>query len=94
MVATSKDLVNWTKHGSPFAKAHGDKIAFCGNIDIRIVATNARKAIDEELNRKIRPVLEMGGGYILHSDHSIPPEVEHDTLKYFFDYGRRITERL
>ena len=76
------------------AKAHGDKIAFCGNIDIRIVATNDRKAIDEELNRKIRPVLEMGGGYILHSDHSIPPEVEHDTLKYFFDYGRRITERL
>ena len=36
----------------------------------------------------------MGGGYILHSDHSIPPEVEHDTLKYFFDHGRRITERM
>jgi uroporphyrinogen decarboxylase len=76
------------------AKAHGDKISFCGNIDIRIVATNDFKAIDEELNRKIRPVLEMGSGYILHSDHSIPPEVEHDTLKYFFDHGRRITERL
>ena len=76
------------------AKAHGDKIAFCGNIDVRILGSNDFKAIDAELDRKIRPVLEMGSGYILHSDHSIPPEVEHDTLKYFFDHGRRITERM
>ena len=76
------------------AKNFGDRISFCGNIDIRIVASNDFKAIDEELSRKIIPVLEMGSGYILHSDHSIPPEVEHDTLKYFFDHGRRITERM
>ncbi len=76
------------------AARFGDRISFCGGIDIRIVASNDREAIDEELDRKIRPVLEMGSGYILHSDHSIPPEVEHDTLKYFFDHGRRITERL
>jgi len=76
------------------AKKFGKQIAFCGNIDIRIIATNDKKKIDEELNRKILPVLEMGGGYILHSDHSIPPEVEHDTLHYFFDHGRRITERM
>jgi uroporphyrinogen decarboxylase len=75
------------------AKQFGDRIAFFGNIDIRILATNDFKAIDEELNRKILPILEMDGGYILHSDHSIPPEVEHDTLEYFFQHGRRITER-
>jgi len=76
------------------AARFGDRISFCGGIDIRIVASNDRDAIDEELDRKIRPVLDMGSGYILHSDHSIPPEVEHDTLKYFFDHGRRVTERL
>jgi uroporphyrinogen decarboxylase len=76
------------------AQKFGDKISFCGGIDIRVVGTNDFKAIDEELNRKIIPVLKAGTGYILHSDHSIPPEVEHDTLKYFFDHGRRITERL
>jgi uroporphyrinogen decarboxylase len=76
------------------AKQFGDRISFCGNIDIRIIASNDRKLIEEELNRKIVPVLKMGSGYILHSDHSIPPEVEHDTLKWFFDYGRRITERI
>lgn len=76
------------------AKNHGDRITFCGNIDIRIIATNDRKAIDEELDRKIRPVLEMGSGFIVHSDHSIPPQVDHDTLQYFFERGSTITERM
>jgi uroporphyrinogen decarboxylase len=76
------------------AKQFGDKISFCGNIDIRIIGSNDRKKINEELNRKIIPALKMGGGYILHSDHSIPPEVEHDTLKYFFDHGREITKSI
>ena len=76
------------------AKRFGNRISFCGGIDIRIVGSNDFKKIDEELNRKIIPVLKMGTGYILHSDHSIPPEVEHDTLRYFFDHGRRITERM
>lgn len=76
------------------AKQFGNKISFCGNIDIRILATNDRKLIDEELNRKIIPVLKMGSGFILHTDHSIPPEVEHDTLEYFFQHGRRITQRI
>ena len=76
------------------AKRFGDQISFCGGIDIRILASNDFDAINEELDRKIKPVLEMGSGYVLHSDHSIPPEVEHDTLQYFFDHGRRITERL
>ena len=76
------------------ARQFGDQIAFCGNIDIRIIATNDRAQIDAEMNRKIRPVLKQGGGYILHSDHSIPPDVDHDTLEYFFQHGRRITERM
>lgn len=76
------------------AKQYGHKISFCGNIDIRVLATNDRKLIDEELNRKIIPVLKMGSGFILHTDHSIPPEVEHDTLEYFFQHGRKITQRL
>ena len=76
------------------AKQFGRKIAFCGNIDIRIVASNDRRKIDEELERKILPVLQMGSGFIVHSDHSIPPEVDHDTLHYFFDHGRRIVERM
>ncbi len=76
------------------AKDFGERLSFCGNIDIRIIASNDFAAIDEELNRKIIPTLAAGSGYILHSDHSVPPEVEHDTLQYFFDHGRRIVERI
>lgn len=72
------------------ARAFGDKISFCGNIDVRILASNDHARIDEEINRKTLPLLESGTGYILHSDHSIPPEVEHDTLHYFFDHGRTV----
>ena len=67
------------------AEKYGQKITFCGNIDIRVIATNDRKKIDEELKRKIPPVYEAGSTFIVHSDHSIPPDVEHDTLKYFFE---------
>lgn len=72
------------------AKKFGDRIAFCGGYDIRTIASNDLRLIDEELNRVVRPVVDMGCGYILHSDHSIPPDVEHDTLVHFFQNGSRI----
>ena len=28
-----------------------------------------------------------GSGYILHSDHSIPDQVEYDTYKFFLERG-------
>lgn len=76
------------------AAKYGDRITFCGNIDIRIIASNDRALIEKELNRKIIPVMRGGSGFIVHSDHSIPPEVEHDTLKWFFERGSTIISRL
>lgn len=75
------------------AETFGGRIAFCGNLDIRIIAGNDRGRIDEELERKILPVLRRGSGFIVHSDHSIPPGVDHDTLKYFFEKGSRMAGR-
>jgi len=72
----------------------GDRITFCGGIDIRIIASNDRQAIDGEIERKVRPVLEHGSSFIVHSDHSIPPEVDHDTLKYFFERASTIVDRM
>ena len=31
-----------------------------------------------------------GGGYILHSDHSLPPEVDYETAVFFMKRGREI----
>jgi len=72
------------------AKEFGDRISFCGNFDIREIISNDQNRIDSEFNRRVKPVLDMGCGYILHSDHSIPPQVDHDTLHYFFDHCSRM----
>lgn len=66
----------------------GDRIAFFGNLDVREIASNDRSRIEAELERKIPPVLRRGGGYLLHSDHSIPPTVDHETYHFFLDRGR------
>jgi len=69
-------------------KRFGDRIAFYGGVDVRALISNDRARIDEEMDRKILPVINGGGGYILHSDHSEPPEIDYDTMKYFVERGR------
>lgn len=68
----------------------GDQIAFFGGIDVRTLISNDRARIDEELVNKITPVAKGGGGYILHSDHSEPPEVDYETMRFFIDRGREV----
>lgn len=70
----------------------GDRIAFFGGIDVRTLISNDRALIDEELEKKIPPVVKGGGGYILHSDHSEPPEIDYETMRYFFDRGREVAK--
>ncbi len=55
----------------------GDKLTFCGNISEQSFKMGS-DAIEAELREKI-PVAMEGGGYIYHSDHSIPPEVSCET---------------
>ncbi len=67
---------------------YGDRISFCGNIDVRELVSNDLQRVKAELERKIQPVLESGGGYMLHSDHSIPPDVDYETYAFFLECGR------
>ncbi len=71
-------------------KKYGDRISFFGNIDARALISNDKATIDAELTRKIPPVIKGGGGYILHSDHSEPPDIEYDTIWYFLNRGREV----
>ena len=68
----------------------GDRIAFYGGVDVRVLINNDRAAIDAEMDRKILPVVEGGGGYVLHSDHSEPPEIDYETMRYFVERGRTL----
>lgn len=66
----------------------GDRLAFYGGVDVRCLISNDPRALDEEMDRKILPVVTGGGGYILHSDHSEPPEINYETMRHFVERGR------
>ena len=65
-------------------KDFGDRIAFCGGMDIRTLETNDRSVVQAELDAKL-PGAMAGSGYILHTDHSVSSRVEYETYKFFVD---------
>lgn len=71
----------------------GDRIAFFGGIDTRTLISNDQARIEAELQEKIPPIINNGGGYILHSDHSEPPDVAYETMRFFVDRGREISRK-
>jgi uroporphyrinogen decarboxylase len=64
----------------------GDRISFIGGTDVRTLYTNDKAVIEAELIGKI-PVVKGNSGYVLHSDHSIPDQVEYESYRYFVDRG-------
>ena len=71
-------------------KKFGDEIAFMGGLDIRVLESNDKAAIDEILDRNLSEAMK-GSGYILHTDHRIPPGFSYDTYKYFVNKGLEIS---
>ena len=65
---------------------YGDRLSFMGGIDVRVLYNNDKREIDAELEAKI-PIVKGKYGYVLHSDHSIPSNVDHDVYKYFIRKG-------
>ena len=60
---------------------YGDKLAFMGGIDVRAMADPDPKVIEREISTKI-PVAKKGGGYIYHSDHSVPDNVSFQQYEH------------
>jgi uroporphyrinogen decarboxylase len=52
----------------------GDKLAFMGGIDVRAMANPDPRVIEKEISGKILEA-KKNGGYIYHSDHSVPNNV-------------------
>ncbi len=66
---------------------YGRNLAFFGNIDATGMA-GPRDLVEEELRRKIPLARE--GGYIMHSDHSCPPDVSLERYSWILDRAREI----
>lgn len=69
----------------------GDQLAFMGGIDVRAMAHRNPAVIEEEIRTKI-PIAKQGGGYIYHSDHSVPDNVSFQqycrVLELVQQYGK------
>lgn len=64
-------------------KLYGKAITFFGNIDVRKMS-GTREELREELLSKLS-VAARNGGYIYHSDHSVPPTVSWDNYCYLME---------
>ena len=67
-------------------KDYGDRLSFMGGMDVRKLYTNDHAQIEQELQAKI-PVVKGNFGYVLHSDHSIPDQVDYESYEYFVQRG-------
>jgi uroporphyrinogen decarboxylase len=59
---------------------HGAEMAFMGGIDQRLMSHPDRGLIAEEIAQKFE-VAKKGGGYIYHSDHSVPTDVTFEQYR-------------
>jgi uroporphyrinogen decarboxylase len=69
----------------------GEKMAFMGGIDVRLMADPDPSLIEEEIRRKFEAA-KPGGGYIYHSDHSVPKNVSFEQYKRTIDLVRKYGE--
>ena len=69
-------------------KEFGEKLAFMGGIDARAMADPDPGVIEREISTKIS-FAKKGGGYIYHSDHSVPCNVSFEQYKRTLDLVRR-----
>jgi len=67
---------------------YGDRLSFMGGIDVRLMSLDDPRPLENEIKEKFA-VAKEGGGYIYHSDHSIPKDVSFQQYKRVMDLVRQ-----
>jgi uroporphyrinogen decarboxylase len=62
------------------APRYGERLGFCGNMDVRVLDTNDMEQIRHEVRSKLEAAMPYYG-YMYHSDHSVPPGVTLETYQ-------------
>jgi len=70
-------------------EAFGDRLVLMGNIDARLYQQNDLDGLRREIEHKV-PAAMQGGGYIYHSDHSIPPGTKLETYEFAMKLVREL----
>lgn len=66
---------------------YGNSLVLYGNIDVRKLS-GTREDVEEEIASKV-PVAKAGGGYIYHSDHSVPHSVSWENYRFAMELVRK-----
>jgi uroporphyrinogen decarboxylase len=67
---------------------YGDSLILFGNIDARRLS-GTREEIEDEIRTKVGSAM-VDGGYIYHTDHSVPNDVSFDNYRYALDVLREV----
>ena len=69
-------------------KEYGDNLCFMGGIDVRKMSHPDPGVIEEEIRTKVS-FAKKDGGYIYHSDHSVPDNVSLERFEYIMDLVKK-----
>lgn len=67
---------------------HGQSIAFFGGINTMLMEAPEPEKIEEEIRVKFKAAMP-GGGYLYHSDHSIPKDVSFQRYSFVMECVRK-----
>ena len=72
-------------------RQYGDRLALMGGIDVRVMADGTDEEIEAEVRDKLT-VAKAHGGYLYHSDHSVPDNISFQRYQRVIElvhrYGR------
>jgi hypothetical protein len=71
-----------------FAEQYGDRLAFAGGLDVRVLESGDRELIRKEVTRLIEGMKARGARYIFGSDHSLTPLIDYSAYLYALDVYR------
>ena len=71
-------------------REYGKALALAGGVDKRAL-TRGKKEIEQELYRRLPPLLE-SGGYIPTIDHTAPPDIPYENFMCYLELKTRIAE--
>ena len=67
---------------------YGDHMAYMGGIDVRLMNLEDPEPLEKEIRDKISAA-KVGGGYVYHSDHSVPNTVSFKNYQRVIELVRR-----
>jgi uroporphyrinogen decarboxylase len=71
-----------------FAEQYGDRLAFVGGLDVRVLETNDRDVIRREVIQIVEGMKARGARYFFATDHSVTPRVTYDSYRYALEVYR------